>query len=430
MQRRSPGNNYKNPGFYHITITVHDRRSQSLCRIIGSTQAPDGHPDAPKVELTAIGKMVEYELLHSITKYYPVTEIEDYVIMPEHLHFIINVKHCLISKNGRETHLGQLIAGFKKGCNSRYWEIIGQGGVVAKPQTTTNTTVPSGGASSMPPGGASSVPSGGASSVPPAYRVAGGFATSAPVSGAKKPRFSSGRPPLFSSGYVDVIPLREGQLDAQRAYIHANPRNRLLRMSNRTTLHAQRYTADTLVSPNALRSYLMREHALQENDNQTWQAVLNRLLIANNHIHCDSFGDLLLMNHQLLPVVCHRKDKSFFPQQKQACLDAASNGAILVSARIAPGEQVIIDEAIAQNYPIILIADNGFPELYHPSETRLQRCDTHRLLLLTPWTYQYRPVNEDITVAQCKTMNCIVQAICKTKDDWWKKDQATVLVRR
>ena len=24
------------------------------------------------------------------------------------------------------THLGQIIAGFKKGCNHRYWEIIGK----------------------------------------------------------------------------------------------------------------------------------------------------------------------------------------------------------------------------------------------------------------------------------------------------------------
>ena len=36
------------------------------------------------------------------------------------------------------THLGQIIAGFKKGCNHRYWEIIGQGEVAA---TATNSTI-------------------------------------------------------------------------------------------------------------------------------------------------------------------------------------------------------------------------------------------------------------------------------------------------
>ena len=113
MQRRSPGNNYTHPGIYHITITISDRKAQSLGRVIGDVQYPDGNPNAPRVELTAIGKMVEYELLHSISYHYPFIEVQDYIIMPEHMHFILN-----------------------KGCNHRYWEIIGQGEVAAKPLPT------------------------------------------------------------------------------------------------------------------------------------------------------------------------------------------------------------------------------------------------------------------------------------------------------
>jgi len=392
MKRRSPGNNYRNPGFYHITINVHDRKSQSLGRIIGDLQYPDGHPNAPRVELTAIGKMVEYELLHSITFHYPVIEIQDYVVMPEHMHFIVNVKNCLVSKNGRQTHLGQVIAGFKEGCNRRYWEMTGQGEVAAEPQPT-NTSF-----------------------------VAGGFAASVPASGAnKKARYSSGRQPLFAAGYVDVIPLKPGQLETQRAYIHTNPRSRLLRTNNPSALRPQRKSIDTLVTPKALCGYLIREHALRQDDVQMWQAIIERLLTLDNHIVCDSYGNRQLMERQLLPVVCHRKDKSDFAKHKQACLTAAANGAILVSARIAKGEQEIVDEVIAQGHSVILITDNGFPEIFHPSEARLQLCTANRLLLLTPWNYQYRPANEEITVVQCKTMNCIAQALCRTKDDWWKK---------
>ena len=412
MKRRSPGNNYRNPGFYHITINVYDRKKQSLGRIVGDVQCPDGHPDAPRVDLTAIGKMVEYELLHSITHHYPVIEIQDYVVMPEHMHFIVNVKNSLISKNGRQTHLGQVIAGFKEGCNRRYWEIIGQGEVAAKPQPTTDALKGQPTTNALTPQPTTNAPT---------PSVAGGFATSAPECGAKKPRYFSDRQPLFASGYVDVIPLKPGQLESQRAYIRANPRNRLLRTNNPNMLKTQRKTIDTLVTPNALHGYLIREHALPADDTQTWQAILDRLLIDNNHIVCDSYGNLQLLEHQLLPVVCHRKDKASFTQHKQACLNAADNGAILVSARIAKGEQEIIDEAIAQGHPVILITDNGFPEIYHPSETRLQLCTDNCLLLLTPWTYQYRPANEEITVAQCKAMNCIAQAICRTKDDWWKE---------
>ena len=402
MQHRSPGNNYTHPGIYHITITISDRKAQSLGRVTGDLQYPDGHPDAPKVELSVIGKMVEYELLHSISYHYPFIEVQDYVIMPEHMHFILNVKNSIISKNGRMTHLGQIIAGFKNGCNRRYWEITGQEEIAAKPLPTTSAPTPSAFRASSP------------------SSVAGGFATSAPVSGAKKSRFSSGRPPLFSQGYVDVIPLKEGQLETQRAYIHANPRNRLLRTTNRADLLPQRKTIDTLVTLPALKGYLVKERALAENDTATWEMLKNRLMVDNLHITCDSYGFLTLLSKRLLPVVCHRNDLRFFAKHKDACLTAAAEGAVLVSARIARGEQDIIDEVIALGYPVILISDNGFPTIYHPSEARLGLCASGHMLLVTPWSYQYRHNNQEITVAECKTMNCIAQALCHTKDNWWK----------
>lgn len=392
MQRRSPGNNYSHLGYYHITITISNRRAQSLGRIVGDLQYPDGHPDAPKVELTAIGKMVEYELRHSISRHYPVVEVQDYVVMPEHIHFILHVKNSIISKNGRETHLGQIIAGFKKGCNRRYWEIIG---------LTPNT----------PPSPSGSAPA----------LVSGSMFPAVSPQGPKAPSSaSSGRPALFSSGYVDIIPLKEGQLDTQRAYIHSNPRNRLLRITNRSALFPQRNTIDTLVTPSALKGYLTKEHALRDDDTDTWNTLHSKLTIANSHVLCDSYGSLDLLTHRLLPVVCHRLDRPLFAQQKAACLDAAQQGAVLVSPRIAAGEQEIIDAAIALSFPVALIIDNGFPAIYHPSESRLALCASAHMLLITPWTYHYRHNNQEITVAECKTMNCIAQAICRTKDSWWK----------
>lgn len=43
-----------------------------------------------------------------------------------------------------------------------------------------------------------------------------------------------------------------------------------------------------------------------------------------------------------------------------------------------------------------------------------------RLLLVSPWGYQYRGKNEQVTIPFCKAMNCVAQALCRTKDDWWK----------
>ena len=120
-------------------------------------------------------------------------------------------------------------------------------------------------------------------------------------------------------------------------------------------------------------------------------------------------------------MVCHRKDAALFAQQKARCLAEAASGAVLVSARISKGEQEILDTALLSGYPVIRIEDNGFGDIYHPSADRMDDCASGLLLLITPWTYQYRSHEESISVPFCKTMNCVAQAICKTKDSWWKE---------
>ena len=63
MGRRSQYKDYRWPGIYHITMTVSDRRQQPLGRIVGDVNKPDGDPNAPHVELSEIGKMVEKFLI-------------------------------------------------------------------------------------------------------------------------------------------------------------------------------------------------------------------------------------------------------------------------------------------------------------------------------------------------------------------------------
>ena len=120
-------------------------------------------------------------------------------------------------------------------------------------------------------------------------------------------------------------------------------------------------------------------------------------------------------------MVCHRKDAALFAKQKAHCLEEAASGAVLVSARIAKGEQEILDTVLRSGYPVVRMVDNGFPEIYHPSADLMDDCATSRLLQLTPWNYQFRAHDENVSVPFCKTMNCLVQAICRMKDDWWRK---------
>ena len=401
MGRRAFTHDYALPGFYHITIRVADGLGQPLSTVAGTDA------DSAAVVLTAVGEAIEHELLTAITAHYPMITVDAYVIMPEHLHFILIVRDPIITAAGRATHLGQVIAGFKTGCNRAYWAATNQPPEAAKPPR----------ALSAPP--ATPV----APAAPAAPSAPGGFAAGAPPAAPAcpgKPRYSSGRAPLFAPGYCDVMPVEAGQLDTQRAYIRNNPRSRWLRSHDRARLQPQCGGIDTALTPAALRGYLRDACAPFPVAPATLAAIESRLLLAGGTVACDSYGDRTLLQRPLLPVVCHRSDAARFDEQRRRCLDEAAQGAVLISPRIAKGEQTIIDEAISRSFPVVLIADNGFPPLYHPSTERIALCADGRLLIVTPWQYEYRHQDDPITAPFCKTLNCVAQSLARLKDSWWK----------
>ena len=511
MTRRAAAHDYTRAGIYHITLHVAECLGQPLGAVVGNLSAPDGTTDSPHTALSPVGQMVEYELLHSIHEHYSMVVIQDYVIMPEHLHFILVVQDKLLSRNGKTMSLGQVIAGFKKGCNKRYWEMTNNGADTHNSGETAVHPVSGGSPAHTVPCGspAHTVPCGfPVHTVPggfPIHTVPGGF-----PAGYKVPsNASSGRQPLFGAGYCDVMPVDAQQLATQRAYIAGNPRSRLQRSCGGYRSHVQRGSINTALTFSALRGYLERECPPQIATPEALADIKSRLLFADTfssgetaahtshaasasaaptashatpapgaahtshaasasaghtashaasasaghtashaapaasaalgapasvraglpgaekgavrYVVCDAFGNTaLLTERRCLPVVCHRKDAKHLAEQKARCLEEAARGAVLVSARIAKGEQEIIDNAVHRGYPVVLITDNGFTDRYHPSADRLDQCLADRLLLITPWRYQYRAKNDGIHVPFCKTMNCVAQALCRTKDSWWK----------
>ena len=114
MGWRGRQKNYCWPGIYHITISVLERRQQPLGRIIGDASKPDGDPLAPRVVLSEIGKMVEQELLQSIRAHYPMVEVQDYVVMPDHLHFIVEVHRTSLAATGARRTWGRSSRALRK----------------------------------------------------------------------------------------------------------------------------------------------------------------------------------------------------------------------------------------------------------------------------------------------------------------------------
>lgn len=109
MQRRSQEHDYHSKRFYMVTLVVKERYAL-LGRLVGSADAPEGSPDAPRVERSPLGEAVAREWA-GISGIYSEVAVIAQCVMPDHFHGILYVKEHT------DFHLGQVVKGFKLGCN-------------------------------------------------------------------------------------------------------------------------------------------------------------------------------------------------------------------------------------------------------------------------------------------------------------------------
>ena len=94
----------------------------------------------------------------------------------------------------------------------------------------------------------------------------------------------------------------------------------------------------------------------------------------------------------------------------QECLNAARQGAVLVSPAISPGEKAVMRAAFDAGLPLIFLQENGFTDLAKPGGRRMEACQRGQLLLLAPWDHH----NERLTIrrGQCMALNDMARMIC------------------
>lgn len=112
--RRLYSHDYCSPGFYHITATLNEH-----------THMLSYLPNPPLSELKKneqiypilmpLGEKVNEELI-GIPSFHPQLKILQYIIMPDHIHFVLQVKERLKRKLGYE------LAGFFGACSRHYNE--------------------------------------------------------------------------------------------------------------------------------------------------------------------------------------------------------------------------------------------------------------------------------------------------------------------
>lgn len=159
--RRMHGHDYAVPGTYEVTLVVADRKPV-FGEIVGSTKAGG---EEPHLKPSALGQAVLDNEIPKIRKIYPMVDIWQVCLMPDHIHMIVRINQPL--PEGK--HLGIIIGAFKGGISRAWWATV------------------------------------------PAASAAGS------------------RPPLFEPNYNDHILIRDGQLENWKRYLRDNPRRLVMR---------------------------------------------------------------------------------------------------------------------------------------------------------------------------------------------------------
>ena len=142
---RHPNYNYSTPGYYFITLCTKGK-SKILGQIVGRgipdaplpvaplpcSERPGGrslHMDAPHMVYSEYGKIAKNQLEY-MSGFYANVILEKYVIMPNHIHMLIQIPGCFMvngEDTGRENNLiSQYVGTFKRFCNKQFGHNVWQ----------------------------------------------------------------------------------------------------------------------------------------------------------------------------------------------------------------------------------------------------------------------------------------------------------------
>lgn len=204
----------------------------------------------------------------------------------------------------------------------------------------------------------------------------------------------SGAEPLWEDSCDDIIYYRKGRLENILRYVQDNPRRAVMRASQ----------------PDFYRK---------------------RLHITISGIDFAAYGNLFLLRRPWKEqVFCHRwrmegdkRDYSTpyetteeFRREREAWLEAAEDGAVLVTPGISRGEQQLVKDCMEQELPLIHLQMEPITESWHPEYRRYELCSKGKLLILSPWQLdeqgEVNGVPANTSYSRFHNLNAIAEMLC------------------
>ncbi|MCR5270680.1 MAG: hypothetical protein K6D91_06650 [Prevotella sp.] len=266
-------------------------------------------------------------------------------------------------------HLGQVISGFKAGCRKAQRALVQaeQCKVAAKPLPT---------AKSQPPIPAK-VP---ASQQAVSQQAASQQAVSQQVVVSQQAAASPSHPSLllFAKGYNDLILRSYDELPTWVNYLRDNPRRLMIKRAK----------------PEFLRPFFNLHIG-----KQCYSGIGNR--------------QLLTAPWRIAVRLSRRLTDSDIEREIFRYLEAARQGAVLVSPAISPAEKRVMRTVFDAGFPTIVLMENGFGPLSKPHGEQFYACAKGTLLMLSPW--EHHNEKRKLTAHQCQQLNLMALEIAALK---------------
>ena len=350
MGRRAFRWDYFGTGTYLITMTLADRSRPLFGRLVGTG------PESARIELSPLGREIDGHL-RNIGAFSPEIEALAVQLMPEHLHAVLRVHHRMSQP------LGIALRGFKGGASKIYWR------------------------------------------------------SCAASSG------EAGRKPLFAPGYVDTILGDRLAVDRGIAYTLDNPRRLLEKRAHPEYFQVVRELRIQLAVGTASAH---SAHALQSADcappvqtgglRAGFSAIGNQALLQAPvilQVQCSRswFEYRRAPDGSILKGAPPLRETAEFAERRDAFLEEAEHGAVLVSPCISHGEREIARLAFERGHRVITLRNKGFNPLYKPGGKLFDQCAAGNLLILAPIAWPYIPGEKALTRIDACILNCIAQWI-------------------
>ena len=113
--RRMYGHDYSVPGTYEVTMVVAGRHPV-FGEIVGSTKSGN---EKPHLKPSVLGQTVLDNEIPKIHHYYPMVDVWQVCLMPDHIHMIVRINKPL----PKGKHLGTIIGAFKGGVSRAWWQL-------------------------------------------------------------------------------------------------------------------------------------------------------------------------------------------------------------------------------------------------------------------------------------------------------------------